>query len=151
MPTPFVVIAAVTTVLAAWWISRLGERGPGRPQHPVHPPLTATPENIRALTFRGEKLQAIKLLRMYSDLGLKESKDIIEALARGEAIALPAAKAPLVTPESPALSEQINEEIKRLVMAGQTMEAIKLYREMSGAGLKESKEAVDLIRTRSQQ
>src|SRR5262245_58487536 len=36
-----------------------------------------------------------------------------------------------------------DDEVKRLVAAGEKIEAIKLYREIHGCGLKEAKDAVD--------
>ncbi len=147
MSTPLILIVAVTTVLAAWWISRLGERGPGRPQQSTPASRDRpTPDNIRARLARGEKIEAIRMLRRYSGLGLKESSDAIEAMQRGEMTAFPAPD-----PAGPADPEAMNEEIRRLLAGNEIIEAIKLYRQVTGAGLEESKEAVDLIRARSQQ
>lgn len=144
--TPLIVVAVVSLIVAAWWVSRLGERGPGRSPHDSsQPPLSPSPESVRVLLARGEKIQAIKMLRTISGLGLKEAHDAIEAMQRGELGALP-----VLTPSLPVAPEEMNPEIERLVATGQVIEAIKLYRELTGAGLKESKDAVDLIRVRSQ-
>lgn len=144
--TPLIVVAVVSLIVAAWWVSRLGERGPGRSPHDSsQPPLSPSPESVRVLLARGEKIQAIKMLRTISGLGLKEAHDAIEAMQRGGLGALP-----VLTPSLPVAPEEMNPEIERLVATGQVIEAIKLYRELTGAGLKESKDAVDLIRVRSQ-
>lgn len=45
---------------------------------------------------------------------------------------------------NPPSNQQI-ESIKQAVFAGQKIEAIKLYREATGLGLKESKEAVEKL------
>lgn len=44
----------------------------------------------------------------------------------------------------PPTNQQI-ESIKQAIFAGQKIEAIKLYREATGLGLKESKEAVEKL------
>lgn len=41
---------------------------------------------------------------------------------------------------------QIPEESRRLVAEGRTIQAIKVYREHTGAGLKEAKDAIDQYR-----
>ncbi len=38
-----------------------------------------------------------------------------------------------------------NDEVRQLLLAGKKIEAIKLYREASGLGLKESKDAVEAV------
>lgn len=44
-----------------------------------------------------------------------------------------------------ATTDMLNEAIVELVIAGKKIEAIKLYREVHGVGLKEAKDAVDKI------
>lgn len=83
------------------------------------------------------------MLRRYSGLGLKEASDAIVAIQRGEMTAFPAPD-----PARPAGPEEMNEEIRRLLVGNELIEAIKLYRQLTGAGLEESKEAVELMRTR---
>ena len=45
----------------------------------------------------------------------------------------------------PGISTNQEEQIKELLAKGQKVAAIKLYREMTGIGLKEAKDAVDAI------
>jgi len=56
-----------------------------RPE-PFAPPLLLTPEllaELRNLLGRGKKIPAIKLLRERTGLGLKDAKDLAEAIERG--------------------------------------------------------------------
>lgn len=58
-------------------------------------PTTPTPdpnEDVRQLVLQGKKIDAIKLYRERTGLGLKEAKDAVEALARG--VAIPSAATP---------------------------------------------------------
>lgn len=43
------------------------------------------------------------------------------------------------------LEESINEEIKELILNGEKVKAIKVYRQHTGFGLKESKEYIDSL------
>lgn len=47
---------------------------------------------------------------------------------------------------NPPTGQQL-EEVKRAIFAGKKIEAIKLHREATGLGLKESKEAVEKLET----
>jgi len=93
-------------------------------------------EAILAEVKGGNKIAAIKLCREATGLGLAEAKDFVERLeASPEAQLAPA-------PEAGALSP-----VADLLFAGRKIDAIKLYREQvkPGAGLKESKEAVEQL------
>ncbi|KQU73634.1 MULTISPECIES: ribosomal protein L7/L12 [unclassified Rhizobacter] len=82
---------------------------------------------------RGNKIEAIKLLRDATGLGLSEAKDAVERVESGE---------------SPALQERVRSstmspEIEAALQQGNKIEAIRLLRAQTGVGLKEAKEAVD--------
>ena len=87
---------------------------------------------IRAALAAGEKIEAIKLLREATGLGLAEAKDAVERMERepGEG----ATPSPAVPPT-----------VRAALMAGNKIEAIRLYREAMGGGLKDAKEAVERI------
>jgi ribosomal protein L7/L12 len=67
-------------------------------------------------------------------VGLKQAKEAVEAIERGE---------PLPIPEM--VDESFERELISLLDQGQKIEAIKLYRERTGVGLKEAKDAVEAI------
>jgi large subunit ribosomal protein L7/L12 len=93
---------------------------------------------LMALVRSGKKIEAIKIYRQRMGVGLKEAKDAIEALERGEAV-----------PISPAASKSFAESDVRdfvtLLRQGKMIAAIKLYREKTGVGLAEAKAAVETL------
>ena len=91
------------------------------------------PARVLDAIARGNTIEAIKLLREDTGLGLKEAKDLIDQHARGEAVSLPAQSTSFVL--SPAVLAALHQ--------GNKIEAIKLLREQTGMGLKEAKDAID--------
>jgi ribosomal protein L7/L12 len=102
---------------------------------PTKEPVDSAFENEIVLLLQGgKKIGAIKLYRERTGVGLKEAKDAVEALERGE---------PLPTRE--AVDSTMEAEIVRLLEGGKKIEAIKVYRERTGIGLKEAKDAVEAV------
>jgi ribosomal protein L7/L12 len=105
------------------------------------------------LLREGRKIEAIKLLREKTGLGLRESKDHIDALE-----AKAAAKGPVATVRPPPpreivrpgkiAPEQLDEALLPLLREGRKIEAIKLHREQTGLGLRESKNYADALAAR---
>ncbi len=95
---------------------------------------------IRALAAQGNKIAAIKLVREQTGMGLKEAKDYVEALPATGPIAPPVGSA------APQPASDLS-EVHALALQGQKIQAIKLYRELTGVGLKEAKEYVDSLST----
>jgi len=95
---------------------------------------TSLDAELRALLAEGRKIEAIKRYREATGEGLAAAKDAVEALEQNEP---PAA----AEPADAALETQI----VSLLEAGRKIEAIKVYRERTGAGLKEAKDAVESI------
>ena len=97
-------------------------------------------ERIRELVQQGKKIDAIKLVREQTDLSLKDAKEAVDALERGET--------PELSPR-PSVSAGPNgldlAPIQDQLLHGNKIAAIKLYREQTGVGLKEAKEAVEAI------
>jgi ribosomal protein L7/L12 len=87
---------------------------------------------LTALIEAGQKIEAIKQYRERTGSGLKEAKDAVEALERGEQ--LPTPKAILTT---------VDQDVVSLVREGKKIAAIKLYREKTGVGLAEAQAAVE--------
>jgi len=127
----------------------------GRVSHAIAQPMTnaahvAAPTHadlkneVRALVAGGQIIQAIKLVRERTSLGLKEAKDMVDHVDDG-------ALSP--SSSSPAISSMefgnahinVDDEARRLVAAGSKIEAIKLVRERNGLGLKEAKEYVERL------
>jgi ribosomal protein L7/L12 len=96
------------------------------------------PDEIRQLLIASKKIQAIKLYREETGANLQQAKravDHMEAQVRREQ-----EEAHLA---APGTGERNMEEVWRLIMAGQKINAIKAYRQITGTGLKEAKAAVD--------
>ncbi|MBK9943111.1 MAG: ribosomal protein L7/L12 [Kouleothrix sp.] len=95
-------------------------------------------EEVHALAAAGNKLGAVKRVRELTGLGLKEAKDLVDALA---------APAPLpgAAPAAPTLSAAERAELQAILARGNPIEAIKRVRELTGLGLKEAKDLVDRL------
>ncbi|HYG77797.1 MAG TPA: ribosomal protein L7/L12 [Planctomycetota bacterium] len=87
---------------------------------------------IKTLLKAGRRIEAIKLYREHSGLGLAEAKRDMDRLF--EELHAPA--------EQPAGKPDLA-QIHEALFQNRKIEAIKLYRLMSGSGLKEAKDAVD--------
>jgi len=94
---------------------------------------------IKELVAKGEKIAAIKLYRETTGVGLAEAKNAVEAIMRGELVTF-SAPAQVGDPD-PFLENQI----KRLLAERKKIEAVKIYRDAYQCGLKDAKDAVDLI------
>ncbi len=101
----------------------------------MQPTDQSIPPEVKAAIDSGNKIEAIKLLRVATGLGLKEAKDAVEQFEAGGSllIAQKIAKAPG--------SEGITSALEQ----GNRLEAIRLYREQKRVSLKEAKEAIDAM------
>jgi ribosomal protein L7/L12 len=94
---------------------------------------------IMSLVQQGQMIAAIKLYREHTGIGLAEAKSAVEALAAGQPIELR-------NPEADGIpSDSLEGRVLALVRARRKIEAIKLYREQTGLGLKEAKDAVEAL------
>lgn len=106
------------------------------PPAPSLPP-EASPEQ---LARAGRTIDAIRRYRELHGVGLREAKEAVDAMAGGDAAALPA--------KSQLLRAVNDSEIEAQIRSGHLIDAIKLYREKNGVGLKEAKDAVEAWRDR---
>ena len=91
--------------------------------------------DVEGLIRGGNKIAAIKLYREKTGLGRKEAKDAVDSMDLSTSGAQATAGAPMA-------------EVEAAIQRGNLIEAIKLYREVTGMGLKESKDAVEAMRDR---
>lgn len=98
------------------------------------PSLQQLLDAIKAEIAAGNKIEAIKLYRDATGAGLAEAKEAVELIAAGK----PPQAAESRTPDAAAM-----DLVREWISAGNIIEAIKIYREATGLGLKESKDAVD--------
>jgi ribosomal protein L7/L12 len=107
--------------------------------------------DIAQLVRAGKKIEAIKLYRELTGEGLKESKDAIEALESGQVMEVSQALVAALSRRAHSLAPDPSDpgsalrEIRRLLSAGNKIEAIKIFRQTFGVGLKEAKDAVEAI------
>jgi ribosomal protein L7/L12 len=117
-------------------------------RHEVMPPAQVD-EALQALVREGRKIEAIKLHREHTGLGLRESKDHIDALESRKAPVAAARPPPATAQRERFPPAQLDEALQALVREGRKIEAIKLHREQTGLGLRESKSYVDALEARS--
>ena len=99
----------------------------------------------------GEKLQAVKVYKEAKGVSLAEAKDVIdrlaEKLATDDSMQYEAAniEQPTETHEYSAqeLDGSLEERCLELIKSGNILQAVKLYKDESGAGLKEAKDTID--------
>ena len=99
-------------------------------------PIQSNPalaQRVKHLVADGQKIEAIKLLREATGLGLAEAKQAVEAIACSEQL------------EPNELSAEAEGELLGLLQAGRKIEAIKRYREQHRCELKEAKDFVETL------
>ncbi|GAA6140642.1 ribosomal protein L7/L12 [Hydrogenophaga sp. 5NK40-0174] len=102
----------------------------------THPPV---PPEVKAALDRGNKIEAIKLLREATGLGLKEAKDAVDQIEAGGELCMN-----IPIPQK-AFTGEGSDDISRLLQQGKTIQAIRLYREQKGVSLKAAKAAVEAM------
>lgn len=90
---------------------------------------------------RGNLIEAFKLMRTESGLGLREAKQALDAYRRSKQPSAAPPEFPQVLPGGP-LPPSVVEALQR----GNKIEAIRRLREQTGLGLKEAKDVVELFR-----
>jgi len=88
---------------------------------------------LRTLLAEGRKIAAVKRYREETGAGLVEAKNAVEALERD------------LPPTGELVDSSAEAEIVALLQQGQKTQAIKRYRDRTGAGLKEAREAVEAL------
>ncbi|HEX8702661.1 MAG TPA: ribosomal protein L7/L12 [Myxococcaceae bacterium] len=96
---------------------------------------------VRELLQKGERLQAIRLLVSRTGASQPEAQRLVELLAATRDNQGWVARQPLPQAITP---EQL-QEVRDLAAKGNKIEAIKEYRHLTGAGLKEAKDYVESL------
>ena len=89
-------------------------------------------EAVRALLDSGNKIEAIKRVREQTGLGLKEAKDLVDAMASGATVSI------VTRSSTDVVTGDVDSEARKLIAAGKPIEAVKLVREQKNLGLKEA-------------
>ena len=93
-------------------------------------------EQIRAVAVAGRKIEAIKLYRAATGAGLAEAKQAGEALEAGRTVDIASKE---------TLSNDAADQIEAALFAGKKIQAIRLHRQATGQGLKESKDFIEAL------
>jgi ribosomal protein L7/L12/outer membrane protein assembly factor BamB len=108
--------------------------------------LTGIIQSIQEKAVAGDEIEAIRILRSTFVIGLKDAKDLVEAIQRGEEVDirdLELVKPPSI--HSASLDPSSMNRMMELILSGNKIEAIRLFRQSTGAGLTDSRDAVDAI------
>lgn len=140
-------------VLLVAGVLSFAARKRGRGRHPLFgrlaqsqpsPSISLDPDfaealerEARALLAQGRKIEAVKYVREYTNWGLKEAKDFVDALGNDSS-------ASEVTPVG--ITAEVRAKVHVLVQQGRVIEAVKQVRAATGWGLKEAKDYVDRLR-----
>ncbi len=102
---------------------------------------------VKRLSQSGQKIEAIKLLRELTGLGLAEAKSMVDKMELGQPVVLSStsARQSTFTTASSSSSQDMLAEIRPLLASGNKIEAIRVVRERTGLGLAEAKKLVETI------
>lgn len=106
---------------------------------------------LTELIFAGQKIEAIKIYRDLTGMGLRESKEFIDDLEAQLREGNPAFPVNFTqSPKAQRLSmgnmpEEDAKKMTDLIFSGQKIAAIKMYKEATSLGLKESKQFIDAL------
>lgn len=101
----------------------------------MQPSLSPLPSEVITALQRGDKIEAIKLLRAKTGLGLKEAKDVVDGHESDKQMTKQLQGGPMAVPAG----------VMSAISRGNKLEAIKLLRKQTGLSLKEAKEAVEAL------
>ncbi len=114
---------------------------PGLPSAQEATPRASLDE-VRRLAQNGNLVEAIRRYRELYDVGLKEAKNAVEALAAGKVVEVHRVfSGPLTADET----SRVLDEVKELLKSGNKIAAIKRYREVNDVSLTQAKDAVDQV------
>ncbi|WP_338431326.1 ribosomal protein L7/L12 [Synechococcus elongatus] len=101
-------------------------------------------EQVRDLVLKNRKIEAIKLVRNETGMGLQESRELVEKIVFGSA-----------TQDNKSISHEASpdwaQELHELIDQKKLIEAIKLVRQELNLSLKDAKEYVEEIQRQQNQ
>jgi ribosomal protein L7/L12 len=105
--------------------------------------MSISPEQkqlIRQIASNRGLIEAIKEYRRLTNASLRVAKDAVEAIIRDAGVGQPAPVS-----AAPVDNSSKRQQIMELIGRGRKIDAIKLYRQWTNAGLKEAKDYVEAI------
>jgi ribosomal protein L7/L12 len=134
-----VIGAAIGFVILKFMFGAKPQGGVVVDQPPRERLAPASMDEVAELNRQGRKIEAIKIYRELTGVGLAEAKSAVEAMEAGHSV---------VPPAQPAINldqDGALREIRTLMQTGEKIQAIKKYREVFGVGLAEAKDAVERL------
>jgi ribosomal protein L7/L12 len=139
----WIVIIVAAALIALLIVSNRAAKSRVDPTQVSIDPALAT--QLRDLEAKGKKLEAVRLLRKTTGLGLADAVRIVDKLAAsGKPVTLDKTTSGTGTAMA-NIGPDHEAELRTLVAAGQQIQAIKMVRELTGMGLKEAKDLVDRL------
>lgn len=110
---------------------------------------SAQQKEIRDLVASGQRIAAVKHCREITGLGLNEALQMVNRLAFGASgeAGPGVSMSSVTTPQKPDARsvKEAQAEAMNAIREGHIIEAVKRYRQRTGAGLKDAKDAVDIL------
>jgi ribosomal protein L7/L12 len=136
---------AVEKIASGSVMMQFGEGGLVTPENTPLTPHGAQMQAIHQALQADNKIEAIRLFREMTGVGLKEAKEAIEQMQANQAVDFSAFA---TTSMSVSASGSTSEAgaimaVQTLMRMGKKIEAIKVYRQLTGVGLAEAKAAVE--------
>ncbi len=152
MPEPLVIALAIGGIVAVGGVIALlarrrdagtdlvGSQLAQRSATPTGQDAGPLEERVLDALRRERKIEAIKVYREATGATLADAKRAVERYE----VKQPLTHAPLSPPPT-QLDDAAWRQLRALVARGQKIQAIKLYRELTGVGLREAKDAIDAL------
>jgi ribosomal protein L7/L12 len=146
----FIAFGVVAAVIGLLFERRRRSGTGGAPPPPDLAPLDDSDFRARVLDEieAGRKIEAIRIVRERTRLGLGEAKALVDALAAGDdSVEIStAAVDPADDVARVALADtELGARLVMEIAAGRKIEAIKLLRERIGIGLREARDAIEAM------
>lgn len=109
--------------------------------------MNSLPDSVLDLIASGRKIEAIKEVRALTGMGLRDAKETVEAIERGESISIqiqPRSSQVHGSGDSEA-PDELAARVLALVQGGQSIQAVKEVRDATGVDLRDAKQLVDQI------
>ncbi|GAA0373103.1 hypothetical protein GCM10009530_24240 [Microbispora corallina] len=140
---PEILILSAVALVFLVAIVLIAARAGARPAGPLAwrspgllPPISAELQlRVRELYAEGRKIEAIKLVREQTGLGLKEAKAVADTLGSGNPLPMPAGHG----------QSDLASRVRELKAAGRTEQAVYLVRGETGMGQTEAETFVDTL------
>jgi len=101
--------------------------------------------DVQQLVRNGQKIEAIKLVRELTGLGLKEAKDLVDKMEQGKTVEISRQGSPISPGHDFRTQANLEEMIRSACASGKKIEAIKILRLQTNLGLKEAKDVVEQV------